>query len=84
MPVYSYHVDGVRFTKTISLEYLKNTVAIKYHFEALNDAKVLLTPHFNYREHGNGSLPTDFNYKLDISDNYVFLNKKGQNTIKFY
>ena len=84
VPVYSYHVDGIRFTKTISLEYLKNTVAIKYHFEPLKDAKVLLTPHFNYREHGAGSIPSDFIYRLKYQDNFVLLNKKGQKQIKFY
>ena len=84
VPIYEYLVDGVRFTKTISIEYLKNTVAIKYHFESYQKATVSLIPHFNYREHGSGSQKEDLNFEITNLENFVNLKVNQQTTIKFY
>ena len=84
LPTYDYFVNGVSINKTISLEYKKNTVVVKYHIKSTVDALINLVPHFNYREHGEASLKEDLNFKVINKHNHSLLKVNDQVTIKFY
>ena len=84
LPTYDYFVNGVSFSKTISLEYKKNTVAVKYNIKTIKDCLFNLIPHFNYREHGEGSSPDKLNFKVINKKNHSLLKVNENTIIKFY
>lgn len=56
IPEYTYHVEDVQLKKTVAMEYGHNTTVIGYEIRVgSRPVTLLLTPCFNYREHGEGS-----------------------------
>ena len=84
IPSYDYFVEGVSYSKTISLEYKKNTVAVKYNIKSNKDATLNLIPHFNYREHGEASSKENLSFKVTNKKNLTTLFVNDNVSIKFY
>lgn len=79
LPKFVYEVEGVFLTKTISLAYGKNTVAIGYEIEnGCKEMEVDFTPLFNFRDHNNGSEVEELRFETNLEKNLLTL--KPQNT----
>lgn len=64
LPTYIYQVEDFYLTKTIAMEYGRNTCAIGY--EIINGSRACtlnLTPLFNWRDHGEVSERADLNFE---------------------
>lgn len=62
---FSYEAGSVRMKKQIALVQNENTVAISYEFTNNgNDARAVVTPLFNYREHNESSRPEDLKFTV--------------------
>ncbi|MBQ4530648.1 MAG: amylo-alpha-1,6-glucosidase [Lachnospiraceae bacterium] len=67
LPEFTYYAEGIFLTKTISMEYGKNTVAIGYDMVGGSKESTLkLVPLFNYRDHHERSERAEL--KFDISN----------------
>ena len=62
---FTYEAGPVQLKKQISLVQNENTVAISYEFvNNGEDAKVVITPLFNYRDHSGSSRPEDLKFTI--------------------
>lgn len=77
IPAYTYQVNGVQIIKRISPHYGHNTIAITYEISSLDDAKVLITPRFNLRDHCDVSSKSNLNFKVKNDDGVLKLKSIG-------
>ncbi len=72
LPTYEYKVEGVKITKTICMEYGKNTVGVYYKIKN-NDkhSKLTIAPIVNFRDFHCMSTKHTFNIKQTIKGNKV-------------
>ena len=69
VPIFSYKIKGVKITKTIAMEYGKNTVAINYSIKNDDKKSVLtLAPLLNFRDYHHTSTNRAFNISQEIKD----------------
>ena len=62
LPTYYYQVQDVTMKKTISLEYGKNTVVVRYEVEnGMEEASIHITPQFNCKPYGVTIEASQFN-----------------------
>lgn len=74
LPTFIYQVEDVYLTKTIALEYGKNTCAIGY--EIINGSRaceLTLTPLFNWRDHGDVSERADLVFEHTAQEGLIQL-----------
>ena len=70
LPVFKYKVDGVDITKTICMEYGKNTVQVYYKIRnGKKHAKLTLAPILNFRDFHGMSTDHEFELKQEMKDN---------------
>ena len=70
LPVFKYKVDGVDITKTICMEYGKNTVQVYYKIRnGKKHAKLTLAPILNFRDFHGMSTDHEFDLKQEMKDN---------------
>lgn len=70
LPVFKYKVEEVDITKTICMEYGKNTVQIYYKIRnGKKHAKLNLAPILNFRDFHGMSTDHEFHLKQEIKDN---------------
>ena len=61
LPVFTYEVHGVKITKTICMEYGKNTVGVWYHIKnGDKPSKLILAPIMNFRDFHSMSTGNEF------------------------
>ncbi len=66
LPIYTYEIDGVKITKTICMEYGKNTVGILYKIEnGKKPAKLTLAPLMNFRDFHSMSTNHEFSLRQE-------------------
>lgn len=74
VPTYSYFISGLSVTKTVAMEYGKNTVAILYELVNEGSPCVLeLTPVFNYRDHNGVSRRKDLKFDVSVHKSVIEL-----------
>ena len=68
LPIFSYKIDDVRITKTICLEYEKNSVGVLYTIKNGNKhVKLNIAPIVNYRDFHTMSTNHIFNLKQEVN-----------------
>ena len=78
LPHFVYYVNGVFVTKTIALEYGKNTVAISYEIKnGSKESKFTYTPLFNFRDHHERSERAELNFDISHNENTMELIPKA-------
>ena len=74
VPEFTYHAAGVFVTKTISMQYGKNTVACTYDIlGGSSEAVLTLVPLFNYRDHHERSERADLKFDTTNSGQTITL-----------
>lgn len=73
-----------RLTKKIGLEREKNSVVIFYEMENLSDeeACIILTPQFNYREHSSLTTKEDLNFETILTGDTLSLVPKANENLR--
>ncbi len=72
VPVFTYSVEGVQITKTICMEYGKNTVGVHYKIKTKDKpVKLTLAPIMNFRDFHTMSTNHDFQVKQQINGTKV-------------
>lgn len=87
LPSFVYSFSGVRFSKTISFEHGKNTVAIAYEIEnGGEELEFTFVPLFNYRDHNERSERGDLKFDTSFQDQTIkLIPEKNKNiTIQLY
>lgn len=86
IPTYIYEVDGIILKKRIAPVYGENTVSITYEIKADKDAKILLEPLFNYKDHGEASSKENLIFDEEIKEHLISLTPRLNKDIdiKFY
>ena len=87
LPSFVYSFSGVRFSKTISFEHGKNTVAIAYEIEnGGEELEFTFVPLFNYRDHNERSERGDLKFNTSFQDQTIkLIPEKNKNiTIQLY
>ena len=79
IPRYTYDVNGVKIVKKITPVYKKNCVAITYVISSTIDATILLTPLFNFRDHGDASTLKSLKFEEKSKENDYILIKEKHN-----
>lgn len=83
-PIFTYKIKNVKITKTISMEYGKNTVAIQYKIKN-GDSKAILTlaPLINFRNYHHTSTNSKFDLSQEIEDTKltITVNKRSDRPI---
>lgn len=78
VPTFVYHAEGFHMEKTIAMEYGKNTTAIGYDIQNGNKETVLtLVPLFNFRDHNNGSKPSQLLFQERLQQRTLILQPQG-------
>ena len=71
LPVFKYRVEDVEITKTICMEYGRNTVQIYYKIRnAKKHTKLTLAPIFNYRDFHSMSTNHEFKLRQEHKDEH--------------
>lgn len=66
VPVFEYHVGDVHINKVVSMENGKNTTGVGYELRSgAAPVTVILTPCFNFREHGESSTPEELTFSIE-------------------
>ena len=82
IPIYTYKVEDIEITKTICMQYLKNTVAVYYKIKNGNQySKLTLAPIMNFRDvHG---INNNHFYKLEqqANENKIEMRIDGGNSV---
>lgn len=74
LPVFKYKIEDTEITKTICMQYGKNTVAIFYKIRnGSSKAKLELAPIFNFRDFHNMNTNHSFNISQEIKSNKIKL-----------
>ena len=74
LPIFKYEVENVEITKTICMEYGKNTVGIQYKIKnSGKPIKLNLAPIVNFRDFHSMSIDHIFNVKQEIKNKKVKL-----------
>ena len=72
LPVFEYNVKDVKITKTICMEYGKNTVGVFYEIKTGKDPiQLTLAPIMNFRDFHSMSTGHDFNIRQQINKTKV-------------
>lgn len=72
LPVFKYKVEDTEITKTVCMQYGKNTVVVYYKIRNGNtNAKIELAPILNYRDFHNMSTNHNFEISQEIKDGKV-------------
>lgn len=72
VPVFTYEVEGITITKTISLAYGKNTVGILYHIQnGTKQARLTLAPILNFRDFHSMNTDHTFSLRQQMKGNKV-------------
>lgn len=74
VPEFTYYAEGFFVTKTIAMDYGKNTVAISYEIQGgTKEAQLKLVPLFNYRDHHERSERADLKFSCSNSKDTITL-----------
>lgn len=74
VPRYTYQAEDTFITKTISMKYGENKVAVLYEIEnGSRNSELCLTPLFNFRDHGDFSLPEQLLFETCHTENVITL-----------
>ena len=81
VPKYVYKIEGITLTKTISMQYGKNTVTVLYTIKnGDNKAKLTLAPIINFRDFHQVNKDSRFDLKEEINNTKVkmIINKESK------
>ena len=82
IPIYTYKVEDIEITKTICMEYLKNTVAVYYKIKNGNQySKLTLAPIMNFRDVHGINNNHFYNLEQQVNENKVEMRIDGGNTV---
>ena len=82
MPIYTYKVEDIEITKTICMEYLKNTVAVYYKIKNGNQySKLTLAPIMNFRDVHGMNNNHFYNLEQQVSGNKIEMRIDGGNPV---
>ena len=82
IPIYTYKVEDIEITKTICMEYLKNTVAVYYKIKNGNQySKLTLAPIMNFRDVHGINNNHFYNLQQQVNENKVEMRIDGGNTV---
>ena len=84
LPVFKYKVEDTEITKTICMQYGRNTVAVYYKIRnGKSNAKMELAPIFNFRDFHTMNTNHNFNISQEVKDDKVkiIIDKNIENPI---
>ncbi len=74
VPQYIYQAEDIFVTKTIAMRHRENKTGIAYVIEnGSRPSRICLTPLFNFRDHGEFSVPSDLNFRNSYNGNHIML-----------
>ena len=85
LPVYTYKINDIKITKTISVIYGRNTVVVQYKIKnGKKEAKFKLAPIVNFRDFHSMTTNHNFWVKQKIDKNKVRLEIDGNSSTPIY
>lgn len=74
LPQYVYQVEDILITKTIAMKHGENKTGITYVVEnGSRPVKLCLTPLFNFRDHGEFSIPSELTFQTSYDEKNIVL-----------
>ncbi len=74
VPQYIYQIEDIFVTKTIAMKHKENKTGISYVIEnGSRPSRICLTPLFNFRDHGEFSVPSSLNFRSSYNENHIIL-----------
>ncbi len=85
LPIFTYKINDVKITKTISMVYGKNTVVVQYKIKnGKNEAKFKLAPIINFRDFHHMTTNHNFYLQQNVKENKVEIIVDGNSKTPIY
>lgn len=85
LPVFTYKVNDIKVTKTISMIYGRNTVVVQYKIKnGKKEAKLKLAPIINFRDFHQMTTKHNFSLKQKIDKNKIRIEVDGNASTPIY
>lgn len=85
LPIFTYKIENIKITKTISMVYGRNTVVIQYKIKnGKKNAKLKLAPILNFRDFHQMTTNHEFTVKQKIDNNKIRVEIDGNAVTPIY